>query len=268
MKSGTAKVNGTELYYEVSGDGQPLVLVNGSSLDLRMWDEQIKDFAAGYQVIRYDLRGIGKSAIPTDNFSHSRDIYHLLKHLGIEKATVIGLSFGGAFAIDFALEHAEMTDALIVASSTLSSLRDEYLQGLSVLSAIACESGAAQAIDELMSNAAFVAPENVAAWRKTREILLDNAHIFETGFPLIRFWQPPQVSLDEGISKIAAPTLIIVGEKDAPIIHEIASDLEKNISGAKKVVIKNAGHMVNLEKPSEFNRIVLDFLDESYANRV
>ena len=260
MKTGIAEVNETKLCYEIFGIGHPLVLINGSSLDMRMWDEQMGDFAARYQVIRYDLRGIGKSAIPDEKFSHSQDLYHLLKHLNIEKAYILGLSFGGAFAIDFALEYPEMTDALIVASSALSSLRDEYLQGLSALSTIAQEAGAAQAIQELMGNTSFVVPENVAAWHKTREILSDNAHIFETGFPLIHFWQPPQISLEESISKITAPILIIVGDKDAPIIHEIADNLEKDINGAKKVVIKNAGHMVNLEKPAEFNRIVLDFL--------
>lgn len=261
MKSGIAEVNGTKLYYEITGDGeQMLVLVNGSSLDLRMWDEQIEAFSARFQVVRYDLRGIGRSDAPDEEFSHSEDLYHLLEFLGIEKAHILGLSFGGAFAIDFALEHPEMIDALVVASSALSSLRDEYAQGLSALSAIAEEKGVSEAIGELMNNPAFVAPENVAAQRKTREILFDNRRVFETDFPLIRFWQPPQIDIEENLSKITPPTLIIVGKKDAPVIHEIANDLEQNIKNSKKVVIENTGHMVNLEKPAEFNRAVIDFL--------
>ncbi|HSK72000.1 MAG TPA: alpha/beta fold hydrolase, partial [Pyrinomonadaceae bacterium] len=259
-KTGIAEVNGTKLYFEISGNGHPLILINGSSLDLRMWDEQEADFAARFRVIRYDLRGLGKSATPDVEFSHSRDLFHLLKHLNIEKAYILGLSFGGAIAIDFALENPAMTDALIVASSALSSLKNDYLEGLDALSVIADKSGAASAIDELMSNPSFVAPENAAARQKTREILLDNAHIFETRFPLIRFWQPPQFSLDENICRINAPTLIIVGDRDAPVINDIADNLSKSINGAKKVVIKNAGHMINLEKPAEFNRAVTDFL--------
>ena len=260
MKNGIAEVNGTSLYYEITGDGQPLVLVNGSSLDLRMWDEQIEVFSAQFQVIRYDLRGIGKSAIPDKDFSHSEDLFQLLKFLNIEKASILGLSFGAAFAVDFALEHPEMIDALIVASAALSNLRDDYLESLAELSEIVKEKGVAAAIEELMDNPAFVAPENVAAQRKTREILSDNAHIFETDFPLIRFWQPPQIDIEDNLLKITAPTLIIVGEKDAPIIHEIADNLKKNISNVEKIVIEGAGHMVNLEKPAEFNRTVINFL--------
>lgn len=260
MKSGTAEVNGTKLYYEITGEGLPLVLVNGSSLDLRMWDEQVEDFSARFQVVRYDLRGIGKSVVPKEEFSHSADLYYLLEFLGIEKAFILGLSFGGAFAIDFALEHTEMVDTLVVASSALSSLRDEYVEGLSALSAIAKEKGVSEAINELMDNPAFVAPENVAARRKTREILFDNRLIFETDFPLIRFWRPPQINIEENLSKIPAPTLIVLGKRDATVIHEIAGKLEKDIKGARKIVIENAGHMVNLEKPLEFNRAVIDFL--------
>ena len=260
MKNGIAEVNGSNLYYEITGDGQPLVLVNGSSLDLRMWDEQIESFSTQFQVIRYDLRGIGKSAIPNGDFSHSEDLFQLLKFLDIEKAYILSLSFGAAFTVDFALEHPEMIDALIVASAALSNLRKDYLEGLAALSEIANEKGVSAAIEELMNNPAFIAPENVAAKRKTREILSDNSHIFETDFPPVRFWQPPQINIEENHSKITAPTLIVVGEKDAPIIHEIADNLKKNISNAEKIVIKGAGHMVNLEKPAEFNHTVINFL--------
>ena len=239
MKKGIAEVNGTSLYYEITSDGQPLVLVNGSSLDLRMWDEQIESFSTQFQVIRYDLRGIGKSAIPNGDFSHSEDLFQLLKFLDIKKAYILALSFGAAFAVDFALEHPEMIDALIVASAALSNLRTDYLEGLSALSEIAKEKGVAAAIGELMDNPAFIFPENAPAQRKTREILSNNSHIFENDFPLIRFWHPPEIDIDENLFKITAPTLIIVGEKDAPVIHEIADNLKKNITNAKKIIISS-----------------------------
>lgn len=260
MKNGIAETGGTKLYYEIEGSGESLVLVNGSSLDLRMWDEQIEDLSAHFQVIRYDLRGIGKSAAPDGEFSHSADLYYLLEFLGIEKAFVLGLSFGGAFAVDFALEHPEKIDALVVASSALSNLRDEYVEGLSALSALAEEKGADEAIKELVESPAFIAPENVRARRRTREIIFDNRRIFETGFQLIEFWQPPEINIEENLSRITAPVLIIVGDRDAPVIHEIAGLLEKKIKNARKFVIENAAHMVNLEKPQKFNRAVIDFL--------
>lgn len=262
MKTGIAKVNETEIYYEISGAGEPLVLVNGSSLDLRMWDAQIDAFNEHFEVVRYDLRGIGKSTIPERNFSHSEDIYHLLKFLDIEKAHILGLSVGGAFAVDFAAEHLEMVDSLILAAATTSDLRDEFSEGLSALSAMAKEKGVSEAIETLLQIPTFIAPENVEAIQKTREILLRNAHIFEDDFPLIRFWQPPQTAIIEMLSKITAPTLIIVGSKDDSAIHEIAETLEKSIGNSKRIVIKGAGHLVNMEKPEDFNQSVINFLRE------
>jgi len=262
MKTGIAKINETEIYYEISGAGEPLVLVNGSSLDLQMWDAQIDAFNEHFQVVRYDLRGIGKSAIPEKNFSHGEDIYHLLKFLDIEKAHILGLSVGGAFAVDFASEHPEMVDSLILAAAATSNLRDEFSEGLSALSAMAKEKGISEAIETLLQIPTFIAPENIEAVQKTREILLRNARIFEDDFPVIRLWQPPQTAIDEMLSKITAPTLIIVGSKDDSAIHEIAENLERNISNSKRVCIEGAAHLVNLEKPKDFNQSVINFLQK------
>lgn len=103
MKHGMAKVNGTSLYYEVTGKGLPLVLISGGgTLDRRAWDDQFETFAKYYKVIRYDIRGIGKSARPLKDFSHSQDLYALLKFLKVRKAHIVGLSFSGAIALDFA----------------------------------------------------------------------------------------------------------------------------------------------------------------------
>src|ERR1044071_390009 len=97
MKEELAEVNGTRLYYEVAGEGFPLVLISGGgTLDRRAWDDQFEVFAKSYEVIRYDIRGIGKSARPRAAFSHSRDLYELLKFLKVKRAHVVGLSFARA----------------------------------------------------------------------------------------------------------------------------------------------------------------------------
>src|SRR5262245_33847872 len=103
---GTAQVNGTALYYETKGRGFPVVLISsGGILDRRGWDQQFDIFSKHYRVIRYDVRGIGKSARPAEPFSHSEDLYALLNSLKIKHAHVVGLSVGAAIAIDFAIEH-------------------------------------------------------------------------------------------------------------------------------------------------------------------
>lgn len=261
MDVGLAEVNGTNLYYEIIGEGHPIVLIGGGgSLDRRMWEEQITVFSEQYQAICYDPRGIGKSEIPDDSFSHSRDLYSLLKFLNVEKAYILGLSLGGTIAIDFTLEYPEMVKALILVASGLSDLKEEVLEATSALSRIAKEEGVARVVQMIVEDDSYIAPENLAARQRAREILAENAHIFHSEFSSIRFWQPVEPPASQRLSEICVPTLIVVGERDYPGIHAIADILETSIAGARKAVISGAGHMANLEKPEKFNQVVSDFL--------
>ncbi|MEK7328872.1 MAG: alpha/beta hydrolase, partial [Chloroflexota bacterium] len=98
--TGFAEVNGTRLYYEVAGSGQPLVLIHGFSLDTRMWGDQFETFARHYQVVRYDLRGFGQSAVPSNEpYTHADDLNNLLHYLKIDSVHLVGLSLGGGVAI-------------------------------------------------------------------------------------------------------------------------------------------------------------------------
>jgi len=116
VESGTAKVNGTQLYYEVAGQGPPLVLMHGFLLDTRMWDDQFATFAQQYRVLRYDARGFGKSALPTEElYLHADDLKALLKYLELPQAHLVGLSMGGGIATDFAILYPELVRTLTVA---------------------------------------------------------------------------------------------------------------------------------------------------------
>jgi len=119
-QTGFADVNGTRLYYEVAGTGHPVVLIHAGIADHHMWDKQFALFAQQYRVIRYDLRGLGQSAMPPGPYRHARDLYGLLQYLGIVQAHVIGVSIGGMTAIDFTLEHPEMVTALIAVAAGIS----------------------------------------------------------------------------------------------------------------------------------------------------
>lgn len=103
VEIGFAEVNGTRLYYEVAGEGHPLVLNHGFLADKSSWDDQFPVFAQHYKVIRYDLRGFGSSGLITEPYAPSEDLYALLKFLGIEKTYLLGLSGSGSIAIDFTL---------------------------------------------------------------------------------------------------------------------------------------------------------------------
>src|SRR5712692_4183063 len=123
LQKGFAEVNGTTLYYEVAGEGHPLVLNHGGLVDHHLWDGQFDAFAQHFKVIRYDIRGFGASGMLSkgmEPYSMERDLHSLLQFLGIEKTYVLGLSLGGTLAIDFTLQYPEMVDALITVGSGLS----------------------------------------------------------------------------------------------------------------------------------------------------
>ncbi|MBA2394368.1 MAG: alpha/beta fold hydrolase, partial [Ktedonobacteraceae bacterium] len=115
-RTGTALLDGVPFFYEITGQGRPLVLAHAGIADHSMWDEQVATFAQHYQVIRYDLRGYGKTPMIAGTFSHQNDLYNLLQFLDIKSAYLLGCSLGGMTIIDFALVHPTMVDALIPVS--------------------------------------------------------------------------------------------------------------------------------------------------------
>lgn len=262
MGDGWIEVEGGQLNYEESGSGAPLVLLHGFSLDLRSWDEQFELFAGHYRAIRYDLRGFGKSSLPRESqpYSHAGDLVRLLDQLGLESAALMGLSMGGAVAVDFALEHPKLVDGLVLVDSMLNGYR--WTDAASNLYR--------------------------AVIRRAREAGVDAARqlwqhdpLFETamGLPKVaaRFtsmvagysgwhwlYRDPQLSLNppaiERLSEIRTPSLVIVGERDVPDMQGMASTLEAGIPGARKVIIPDAGHLSNMEAPGVFNETVQAFL--------
>lgn len=106
VDTASASVNGTRLYYEVSGHGPTVVLLQGGNVPLEMWDDQFVELARSFHVVRYDARGFGRSAPKSGPFTSHDDLLALMRHLRIATASLVGLSLGGRVAIDFALEHA------------------------------------------------------------------------------------------------------------------------------------------------------------------
>jgi len=118
MTAGYADLGDGKLYYEIEGEGEPLVLCHAGFVDSRMWDGQWKAFTQHYRVLRFDMRGFGKSDHVSGPVSRRQDLYCLLRKLGIERANLLGCSMGGEMAIDFVLEHPEIVLSLVVVSGT------------------------------------------------------------------------------------------------------------------------------------------------------
>jgi pimeloyl-ACP methyl ester carboxylesterase len=263
VNKGFAEVNDTRLYYEVVGRGHPLVLVHGFSFNTKMWDDQFETFAKRFKVICYDIRGFGKSALPAigKEYSHTKDLKALLNQLGINHAYLIGLSMGGNIALDFTIEYAEMTKALILVDSTLEGFQDWSKTRLEFIKSIykeAKEKGVKAAKDVQLKDALLkpaLEKPNVAL--RLKQMVSDYSGWHFVNIDPSRSLDPPAM---ERLQEIQVPTLIIVGERSLPEFHRIADILNREIQNSKRVTLKGAGHLSCMETPKEFNEAVLSFL--------
>lgn len=262
--TGYSTVNNAKLYYEVSGSGDPLVLLHGFSLDTRMWNYQFEDFARHYQVFRYDMRGYGKSDQPTDeSYSHADDLKTLLHVLEIEKAHIIGFSMGGGTAVEFAISHPECCISLTAVDALVSGYDWQSQElGKSFGSVItkAREESIMAAKELWLAQPLFAAAhQKPAVAALLHKIISDYSgwHFLNSNYG--RPLDPPTT---QQLERIVAPTLIIVGSLDLPELLAVADLLSQGISGAEKVILPQVGHMSNMESPGKFNEIVLDFLSK------
>jgi len=116
---GFAQVSGASLYYEITGIGEPIVLVHAFSLDSRMWDGQVDALSQAHQVVRCDFRGFGRSSPGREPYANADDLMGLLRHLGLSRVTLMGVSMGAGAVINFALTYPSAVRALILVDSTL-----------------------------------------------------------------------------------------------------------------------------------------------------
>jgi pimeloyl-ACP methyl ester carboxylesterase len=258
-QSGFAEVNGTRLYYEVVGRGPAVVLVHGGLVDSRMWDDQMGPLSKRYRVVRYDLRGYGKSAAPDAKFSPTEDLRALLDYLKIDKATLVGLSLGGMIAADFALEHPERVERLVLSGSGLRG--DKQPPDEKTLNAY--RTGAREGAEKyfeafLQADLLAGVRDRPAARERMHRMMVDNFKALT--YLSAGLQQSPEPPTIERLGEIKVPTLVIIGSLDGKNLQNIADMLAARIRGARKVVIPGASHHPPVETPKEFNRVLLDFL--------
>lgn len=257
-----APVNGAGLYYETLGEGQPLVLLlHDGLLDCRIWDEQFGVFSERYRTIRYDRRGYGRSEPSSNEFSQVEDLRVFLEPLGAGQAHLIGASSGGGIAVDFALEYPESVRSLILVGPSLSGYRDseEKQRRVADIFSAARREGVSGWREMWLDYTSWAPDIKHATARRKIETLLTTAFHSFFDNPWNRARQEPPAL--ERLPEIKVPTLVVIGERDDSDNHAIADLLESGIPGARKVVIAGTAHLPNLERPEEFNRLVLDFLD-------
>jgi len=277
VQKGFAEVNGTRLYYEVAGEGHPLVLNHGGLVDNHLWDDQFDEFAKHFKVIRYDIRGFGQSGMikkGMEPYSMERDLYSLLQFLGIHKTYMLGLSMGGSLSVDFTLQYPEMVDALITVGAGLSGYEEEEPEELKAKFEKMEEAFRSGDIDrsveislQIWTDGPFRTPEQVNPLMR-EHVRAMTTHNFKRGDDEEVQPQRLEPPAANRLSEIHVPTLVIVGSEDVEYILSIADKLEKDIVGAKKVVIPHTAHHLNMEKPQKFNRVVIDFLEQVDSSKM
>jgi 3-oxoadipate enol-lactonase len=260
--------DGASLHYEIAGEGPVVTFIHPGLWDMRTWDREFETFAdAGFRVLRYDVRGYGKSSRPEPGatYSHVRDLEALLEANEVAMTALVGCSMGGGIELDYALVHPEQVWALVPVATGLGGFeateeeedwwaqRDEPIEA-------AIEAGDLERAQELRLE--IWAPLGTSDERgaRIREIAFDNLHeivMDESGEERL---DPPAA---HRLAEIDVPTLILEAEHDPPDMHRIADFLGVEIMGSHKVVVEGADHVVNVRQPERFEELVLPFLADA-----
>lgn len=256
VETGFVKVDDGKLYYQSAGKGQTVVLIHGFTLDRRMWDFEFEALAKSFRVIRYDLRGHGKSSGVSKPFNHVSDLAALLDKLSVTKMQLIGLSLGGEIACDFSIAYPERVQTAILIDPYYR-LPDSYpveaadariLGHISLARQQGLEAGLASWLNDPLFGPAC---EDEALKAKLEEMVIDGHGSLGDGAMFINSGKREEFERleNKAPADIRCPVLCLVGQRDLPRFHAIADYFSKTIPDIDVVTVPDAGHMANMEKP-------------------
>ena len=262
-----ANVNGLNLHYETRGQGFPIVFVHEYAGSWESWNSQVDFFSRTHLTVAYNSRGYPPSDVPTDPEAYSQqhavdDLHGILKHLEIEQAYICGLSMGGNVALHFAFQHPEMTRG-IVAAGTGSGSTDSSRWGRQI------DDLATRMETQGMESMAFYTKtptrvqllrKNPDAWEEFNRLFLSHSALGSAlTFRGVQGKRPSIFDLTDQCRQLSVPTLIMVGDEDAPCI-ETSIFLKRNIPTSGLLVFPQTGHTMNLEEPALFSHSVQMFI--------
>jgi len=251
----------TKIYYEkIDNNNLPIIFIHGFGVDNRMWKSQFYYFSDIFKTIRYDLRGFGKSiSLGNEDYSHEDDLRSFLEYMGVKRAHLIGLSFGGTIAINFTLKYPEIVDKLVIADSGVDGYiySKEYSNLFITLSYLYQKNRS-----DLLQKKWLELPHfqhTILNPELKKELI---AMAGDYSFCSIR--NSPILTVNtkaiDNLGKITNKTLILIGEYDLYDLHNNAKIMNKKIPNSKIEIIPDTGHMTNMENPDMFNKLVHEFL--------
>ena len=256
-----------QLYYETAGEGMPLVLSHAAFLDGRMFDAVWEPLAKHFRVIRYDMRGFGKSSPVTGALCRRNDLVQLLNHLDVTEAHLVGCSNGGQISLDLALEQPQRFKSLTLVDSTPSGFE---LQGepprylMEMFDAM--QHGDMDRSNELQIRIWLDGeqrePGQVDAALRKKALEMNRIPVAQSTF-FIADTQPANPLAPPAITRLEAvncPTWIVAGALDHSEVLRAADEMVKRIPNARKTMIESAGHVPSYEQPELFFKLLMDFL--------
>jgi pimeloyl-ACP methyl ester carboxylesterase len=257
-------VNGLQLYYEIHGVGAPVVLIPGFAAGRWIWFKQTAELSRQFRVILFDPRGVSASDKPEGSQTIgllADDVAHLLDAIGIDSAHIVGASFGGFVAQEFALKYPGMTRKLVLCCTSFGGPR-HVVPAPETLMALASTKGLNT--EERMRENLLLAftPEyvrtqvaevdHVVHLRATNEV---PEHIYST-----QLQAAMSFNTESRLGQIAAPTLVLSGDADVIVPVQNSRNLAARIPGARLQIVAGGSHTFFIEQAAEFNRIITDFL--------
>jgi len=266
-----ASSDGVRLHYEETGDGPAIVFAHELASDLRQWRGQVRALSGHFRCISYNARGYPPSDVPQADSAYEHlkfveDIGAIQHQLGLERSYLVGWSMGAYAALLFALQNPGRMKGLVlsgIGSGSPPAEIEGFRTDMAALAALYLERGAEAGADQIAAGPnrqplRLRHPRRWAAWKKNL-----SGHSAQGMARVCRNYQGRRPSLYDfkaGLAGLDVPTLLIVGEEDAPCI-EATQFLADAIPGAELQLFPSAGHAPNLEDPQTFNRVVSAFVD-------
>jgi pimeloyl-ACP methyl ester carboxylesterase len=270
--TGFIPVSGGRLYYEANGDGTPFVLVHAGVANLRQWDPHVAAFAERYHVIRFDTRGYGKTESEHVEFANRADLAAVLDHFDAPAAHILGCSRGGQISLDFAVENPQRVLTYTSVAGGVGDYEPEIPKE-QVDAIIAFDQSTSKMAEA--KDWAGVADAETAYWfdgpgqpadrtdpttrAMVREWIYANyAAQIEGGIP-----QPLEPTADTLLDRLTMPVLAVVGDLDEPWAVASMEHLAKAVPNGRFELWNGAAHLLNLEQPERFTKLILEFLDSA-----
>ncbi len=254
-----AHVNGINLYYEIAGQGKPVLLIHGLGSSARDWEYQVLALSELYRVVVYDVRGHGQSDKPPGPYSvplFTADAAQLMQALEMGPSHVVGISMGGMIAFQLAVDVPELVQSLVIVNSGPALIVQTLRDRLNVLQrSLLLNIFGMRKIGEVLGSRFFPKPEQEMLRQMFIERWAENdRRAYSEAFHGLLGW-----SVLEHIHTITCPTLVVASDEDYTPVSAKEAYVGRLAKG-ELVVIEDARHAVTAERPEEFNEVLLDFL--------